>query len=55
MLLAQKRGEVCLGVKIKAYEGDPSRNFGVKLNPEKSTRYTLQADDCLVVLAENET
>jgi hypothetical protein len=55
MFIAQKRGEVCLGVKIKAYERDTSRNFGVKLNPDKSTKYFLRPDDCLVVLAENET
>jgi hypothetical protein len=55
MQIAQKREEVCLGVKIKAHEKDIDRNFGVKLIPEKDTSYTLQADDSLVVLAEDET
>jgi len=55
MGIAQKRKEVCLGVKIKAHEGDPEQNFGVKLIPEKNTPYTLEAGDCLVVVAEDET
>ncbi len=55
MGLAQKRGEVCLGVKIKAGEGDSKKNYGVKLIPEKNKRYTLQPEDCLVVVAEDDT
>ena len=53
--IAQKRDEVCLGVKIKALENDMDQNFGVKLIPEKNTRYSLQPEDALVVLAEDET
>ena len=53
--VAQKREEVCLGVKIKALEEDMERNFGVKLIPEKDAQYELHADDTLVVLAEDET
>ncbi len=53
--IAQKRGEVCLGVKTKALEQDMDRNFGVKLIPEKHVKYTLSAEDSLVVLAEDET
>ena len=53
--IAQQREEICLGVKIKAYEGDLERNFGVKLIPEKNTSYELTAEDSLVVLAEDET
>ncbi|MCB1233757.1 MAG: hypothetical protein KDM91_01640 [Verrucomicrobiae bacterium] len=55
MLLAQKRGEVCLGVKVKADEENRERNFGVKLIPEKNTPYSFAPDDCLVVVAEDET
>lgn len=53
--IAQKRQEVCLGVKIKALEQDMKRNFGIKLIPEKDKTYTLGPDDMLVVLAEDET
>jgi len=53
--LAQNREEVCLGVKILALEEDEDRNFGVKLIPEKDTKYTLTAEDTIVVLAEDDT
>jgi len=53
--VAQKREEVCLGVKQKHLERDMEQNFGVKLIPEKNVSYTLTEDDTLVVLAEDET
>ena len=53
--VAQKRDEVCLGVKVKALEEDIDRNFGVNLIPDKRTEYELLEDDTLVVLAEDET
>ncbi len=55
MRIAQKREEVCLGVKIKALEKDMDENFGVKLIPEKTSTFALQPDDALVVLSEDET
>ena len=55
MAIAQKREEVCLGVKIKADEMDTDKNNGVKLIPEKNTKYSFTAEDCLVVLSEDET
>lgn len=55
MGIAQKREEVCIGLKIKALEDDSKRNFGVDLIPEKNTRFTLSAEDCLVVVSEDET
>jgi hypothetical protein len=55
MRIAQKREEVCLGVKIKAEEKDIDANFGVELIPEKTKQFTIQPDDALVVLSEDET
>jgi ion channel POLLUX/CASTOR len=55
MQIAQKRGEVCLGVKLQQFEKDLNRNFGIKLNPGKEVDYVLTAKDALVVLAEDET
>ena len=52
--VAAKRDEVCIGVKLKAFESDSERNNGVKLIPEKTKRYKLTPDDCLIVLAEDE-
>lgn len=54
MNIAQKREEICLGIKIQSQEMDNSANNGVQLIPEKSTVFTLNADDSLVVLAEDE-
>ena len=54
MAIAQKRGEVCIGVKIAANEFDKANNNGITLIPEKTTVYDLQANDCFVVLAEDE-
>jgi len=53
--MAQKRQEICLGVKQAALELIEQKNFGVKLIPEKDRLFTLHADDCLVVVAEDET
>ncbi len=54
MGLAQKREEICLGVKIKALENNKEDNNGITLIPEKNTRFALQPGDSLVVLAEDE-
>ena len=54
MALAQQRGEVCIGVKIKALENDKESNNGITLIPEKNESFDLNAVDSLVVLAEDE-
>lgn len=53
--IARKREEICLGIKVKADEQDVDQNFGVKLIPEKNSKFQLTAEDCLVVVAEDET
>jgi hypothetical protein len=55
MSLAQKRNEICLGVKLFDLEHDINKNFGIRLNPPKDQVYTIIDYDELVVLAENET
>jgi hypothetical protein len=54
MAIAQKRSEVCMGVKIKALESSREDNNGITLIPEKNTMFTLESNDSLVVLAEDE-
>ena len=54
MELAQKRSEVCIGVKVKSLENSKENNNGITLIPEKNTRYELRPEDSLVVLAEDE-
>lgn len=55
MAIAQKRNEICIGIKIKDKEQDEFLNFGVRLVPEKNTSYSLQPQDCLIVVAEDES
>lgn len=52
--IAQQRDEVCIGVKLKAQEQNKSANNGVQLIPLKNTAFKLQAEDSLVVVAEDE-
>ena len=54
MAIAQKRDEICLGVKITALEADKNQNNGITLIPEKNTVYELKPEDNLVVVAEDE-
>ena len=54
MAIARQREEICIGVKIKSLEPDKKSNNGISLIPEKNTVYSLQRNDCLVVLAEDE-
>ena len=51
---ARKRDEICLGIRRGDLSKDPSKNFGVSLNPEKDEVITLEENDFLVVLAEDE-
>jgi hypothetical protein len=55
MRVAQKRGgEIAIGYKLKASESDPAANYGVRINPDKESMVTLERDDCLVVVAEDD-
>ena len=55
MAMVRKRDtEICLGYKITAKEQDGDENFGVKLIPFKDTPVTLNREDGLVVLAEDD-
>jgi hypothetical protein len=49
---ARRRGEVALGYRIHEHAGDPARQFGVVLNPRKSSSITFRQQDKIVVLAE---
>jgi hypothetical protein len=49
-----KRDEICLGVRRGMHHDNPSKNFGVKLNPPKDQVFNLGKEDSLVVLAEDE-
>jgi hypothetical protein len=52
--LVQKRREVCLGYRKKALHNNVEEEFGVIINPPKDTIISLEPDDSLIVLAEDE-
>ncbi len=52
--IAQKRDEICLGVRYKKDENKPDINFGVYLNIPKDEKVILEKEDFLVVLSEDE-
>jgi ion channel POLLUX/CASTOR len=48
----RRRGECVIGYREAAGADDPSRQFGVWINPAKSERITVSGDDRVIVLAE---
>ena len=51
---AQKRDEICLGVRLNKNADKPEKNFGIQLNPGKTEAFNLAANDSLVVFSDNE-
>ncbi len=50
---ARRQGEVAIGYRSLALADDPSRNYGVVMNPDKSITIEFQARDKVIVLAES--
>jgi voltage-gated potassium channel Kch len=50
---AARRGETAIGYRELVHAGDPSRGYGVKVNPNKSQKVTFAAQDRIIVLAED--
>lgn len=53
-LANQRDSEICLGIRKGNLSKDPSRNFGVTLNPAKDDMIEITKNDFLVVLSEDE-
>ncbi|XXU96872.1 potassium transporter TrkA [Sorangium sp. So ce1153] len=49
---ARRRGEVAVGVRLAAQADDASQAYGVKVNPRKRAKLTLDRGDRIIVLAE---
>lgn len=49
---ARRQGQVAIGYRLCSQAFDHDAAYGVKLNPRKSERLTLGADDKVIVLAE---
>jgi beta-glucosidase-like glycosyl hydrolase len=54
MKIANLREEVCLGIRKGNAIKDFNDNFGVRLNLPKNEKFTLEENDFLVVLSEDE-
>ena len=50
---AAERGETAIGYRLMAHKHDAAANFGICLNPNKAERFTLAADDRVIVLANS--
>ncbi len=50
---ARQRGEVALGYRQHAHASDAGKDYGVKVNPVKSAQIAFQAEDRIIVLAED--
>ncbi|NMG09567.1 hypothetical protein DP117_22865 [Brasilonema sp. UFV-L1] len=52
---AQERDELCIGVRINTLIQDRNKNFGIDLVPSLDKQLSLNFNDALITLAENET
>ncbi|HVI00459.1 MAG TPA: hypothetical protein VM869_17195 [Enhygromyxa sp.] len=50
--VGRRRGEVVIGYRLSSEAKDASKNFGIAINPRKSTRMRLSGADRVIVLAE---
>ena len=49
--VGRRRQEVVIGVRIAKYAKDPTRQYGITINPAKSSRLRLAPGDRVIVLA----
>lgn len=50
---AAQKNETAIGYKLKAFSGDASQDFGVRVNPKKSDKIKFGKNDKIIVLAED--
>jgi ion channel POLLUX/CASTOR len=50
---ARKRNEVAIGYRLERYATDSNKAYGVRVNPPKSEMIAFQAEDKIIVLAED--
>ncbi len=51
---AQKRDEICIGLRIDALSKEPEKAFGIELIPSLDKQFNLKKNDALIVIAEDE-
>lgn len=50
---AKRKGEIAIGYKIASLSADSSKAYGVTVNPDKSRKIKFEAEDRIIVLAED--
>lgn len=55
VLAAQKRDEICIGLRIDALSKEQDKNFGIELIPRLDRNFNLTKNDALIVIAEDES
>lgn len=50
---ASRSGETAIGYRVMAEKDNPSANFGINVNPNKSSLISLKPDDFLILLSED--
>ncbi|KFN42824.1 CASTOR/POLLUX-related putative ion channel [Arenimonas oryziterrae] len=50
---AAQRGETAIGYRQIEFSGDPTKGFGVKVNPNKAEKIVFDQSDRIIVLAED--
>ncbi len=50
---AARKNEVAIGYRIRSEAKDKSKEYGVYVNPKKSTKFTLSEEDMVIVLSED--
>jgi hypothetical protein len=50
---ARRRNECAIGFRVEADADDPDRDYGITINPPKSTRRAFAAGDRVIVLAQS--
>lgn len=50
---AARKNEVAIGYRIRSEAKDASKEYGVYVNPKKSTKFTLSEEDMVIVLSED--
>ncbi|MDY6805281.1 MAG: hypothetical protein SXA11_15940 [Cyanobacteriota bacterium] len=55
VLAAQKRDEICIGLRIDALSQEQEEGFGIELIPRLDSNFNLTKNDALIVIAEDES
>jgi len=51
---ARRKDEIVIGYKIKSQQNDSNKSFGIYTNPKKTTEVCFEAEDMLIVIAEEQ-